>query len=158
MIMSKVSTKLLRKAVMADTEAIYTLIETNAGLGLLLPRTRLSLYENLQSLTVIEEDGVIVGVGGLHILWQDLAEIRSLAIAPDKKGQGLGKELVSHLVKEAGRLGIPRVLSLTYQVEFFHKCGFRIVDKADLPHKVWKDCLNCSKFPTCDETAMLLEM
>jgi amino-acid N-acetyltransferase len=143
---------------MGDTEAIYELIQTNADLGLLLPRSRLSLYENLQSLTVIDENGRIIGVGGLHILWKDLSEIRSLAIAPDKKGLGLGKELVSLLAKESFQLGIPRVLSLTYQVEFFHKCGFRIVQKETLPHKVWKDCMNCTKFPTCDETAMLLEM
>ncbi|MFC4768304.1 N-acetyltransferase [Effusibacillus consociatus] len=144
-----------RKAVMGDTEAIYELIQMNADLGLVLPRPRISLYENLQSLTVIEDEDRIVGVGGLHILWQDLAEIRSLAVAPDKKGMGLGKELVSILVKESAQLGIPRVLSLTYQVDFFRKCGFEIVQKETLPHKVWKDCINCSKFPTCDETAML---
>lgn len=144
-----------RKAVMDDTEQIFHLIQMNADLGLLLPRPRISIYENLQSLTVIEEDGRVIGVGGLHILWRDLAEIRSLAIVPDKKGKGLGRELVSLLVKEAHHLGIPRVLSLTYQVDFFRKCGFEIVQKETLPHKVWKDCLNCSKFPTCDETAML---
>lgn len=144
-----------RKATMADTEAIYELIHMNAEQGLMLPRPRISIYENLQSLTVIDDQGTIVGVGGLHILWKDLAEIRSLAIAPDKKGLGLGKELVSLLVKEAHQLGIPRVLSLTYQVEFFKKCGFTIVAKESLPQKVWKDCLNCTKFPTCDETAML---
>lgn len=143
---------------MEDTEAIYELIGANAELGLLLPRPRLSLYENLQSLRVIEEDERIIGVGGLHILWKDLSEIRSLAIAPDKKGMGLGKELVALLVKESFQLGIPRVLSLTYQVDFFHKCGFKIVQKESLPHKVWKDCMNCSKFATCDETAMLLEL
>ncbi|GAX90839.1 N-acetyltransferase [Effusibacillus lacus] len=146
-----------RKAVMADTEAIYQLIQTNADQGLLLPRPRISIYENLQSMTVIEDDGRIVGVGGLHILWQDLSEIRSLAIASDKKGLGLGKELVTLLVKESLQLGIPRILSLTYQVDFFAKCGFRIVQKENLPHKVWKDCMNCTKFPTCDETAMLYE-
>lgn len=145
-----------RKAVMADTEAIYELIQLNAELGLMLPRPRISIYENLQSMTVIDDQGTIVGVGGLHILWSDLAEIRSLAIAPEKKGLGLGKELVSLLVKEAHRLGIPRVLSLTYQVDFFKKSGFTIVAKESLPQKVWKDCLNCNKFPTCDETAMLL--
>ncbi|BCJ87902.1 N-acetyltransferase [Effusibacillus dendaii] len=145
-----------RKAVMADTEAIYELIQSHADQGLLLPRPRISLYENLQSLTVVEEEGRIVGVGGLHILWQDLSEIRSLAIAHDKKGMGLGRELVSILVKESQQLGIPRILSLTYQVEFFQKCGFQIVQKETLPQKVWKDCVNCSKFLTCDEIAMLL--
>lgn len=147
-----------RKAVMDDIESVYELIQTNANLGLLLPRPLLSLYENIQSLMVIDDEDTIIGVGGLHILWKDLAEIRSLAIAPDKKGLGLGQELVSILAKEAGKLGIPRVLSLTYQVDFFYKCGFTIVQKESLPHKVWKDCLNCSKFPTCDETAMLLHL
>ncbi|GIM45415.1 acetyltransferase [Collibacillus ludicampi] len=146
---------ILRKAVMPDVEAIYTLIQQYAEEGLLLSRSRLSLYENLQSLTVAEENGRVIGVAGLHILWSDLAEIRSLAIAPDSKGKGIGKQLVLQLIQEAESLGIARVFALTYQVAFFEKCGFQLIQKESLPQKVWKDCMNCKKFPTCDEIAMI---
>jgi amino-acid N-acetyltransferase len=146
---------ILRKAIMPDVEAIYTLIQQYAEEGLLLSRSRLSLYENLQSLTVAEENGRVIGVAGLHILWSDLAEIRSLAISPDYKGKGIGKQLVFHLIQEAESLGIARVFALTYQVAFFEKCGFQLIQKESLPQKVWKDCMNCKKFPTCDEIAMI---
>jgi amino-acid N-acetyltransferase len=146
---------ILRKAIMPDVEAVYTLIQQYAEEGLLLSRSRLSLYENLQSLTVAEENGRVIGVAGLHILWSDLAEIRSLALSPDYKGKGIGKQLVFHLIQEAESLGIARVFALTYQVAFFEKCGFQLIQKESLPQKVWKDCMNCKKFPTCDEIAMI---
>jgi amino-acid N-acetyltransferase len=145
----------IRKAVMSDVEEIYHLIHQYAEEGLLLSRSRLSLYENLQSLTVAEENKRVIGVAGLHILWSDLAEIRSLAIAPDYKGRGIGKQLVIRLIEEAEALGIARVFALTYQVAFFEKCGFQLIQKDSLPQKVWKDCMNCKKFPTCDEIAMI---
>lgn len=140
---------------MKDVEKVFALIEQYANEGLLLKRSRLSLYETLQALSVAEENGHIIGVAGLHILWSDLAEIRSLAIAPEYKGKGIGKQLVSHLIQEAESLGIARVFALTYQVPFFEKCGFQLIEKEELPQKVWKDCMNCKKFPTCDETAMI---
>jgi amino-acid N-acetyltransferase len=144
-----------RKAVVQDVEAMYALIEHYAREGLLLPRSRLSLYESLQCFTVAVEDGQLLGVAGLHILWADLAEIRSLAVAPEAQGRGIGRQLVERLVDDARRLGIPQILALTYQQSFFEKCGFHPVDKHALPHKVWKDCINCSKFATCDEFAYL---
>ncbi|MDI3257428.1 MAG: N-acetyltransferase [Kyrpidia sp.] len=145
----------LRKAVVQDVEAMYALIEHYAREGLLLPRSRLSLYESLQCFTVAVEADRLVGVAGLHILWEDLAEIRSLAVAPGAQGRGIGAQLVERLVDEAGQLGIPQVLALTYQRRFFEKRGFHAVEKQMLPHKVWKDCVNCPKFATCDESAYL---
>jgi amino-acid N-acetyltransferase len=87
-----------------------------------------------------------------------LAEVRSLAISEKAKGKGLGKKLVQHLVMEAEEIGLRRVMSLTYQQEFFEKCDFYVVPKETLPHKVWKDCINCSKFPSCDEIAMIRDL
>ncbi|UOF91626.1 N-acetyltransferase [Fodinisporobacter ferrooxydans] len=144
-----------RKATIPDVEAIYQLLNYYAEKGLLLPRSKLSLYENLHAMTVIEDEGEIVGLGALHILWEDMAEIRSLAIHPKAVNQGLGKQLVVHLIAESAKLGLEKVIALTYQVPFFEKLGFEIVQKESLPHKVWKDCMNCSKFPVCDETAMV---
>lgn len=147
----------IRKAVMSDVDTIYKLIEHYAQEGKLLARTRTSLCENLQSMFVVAEEDEILAVAGLHILWEDLAEIRSLVVAPNHAGKGIGKQLVNHIVEEAAKLEISKLLSLTYQVDFFKSCGFTIVEKETMPQKVWKDCINCSKFPNCDETAMLIQ-
>lgn len=148
----------IRKAVMSDVETIYNLIDFYAKEGRLLQRSHASIYENLQSLYVVDVKGEIAGVAGLHILGQNLAEIRSLVVAPEHAGKGIGKVLVKHIVQETERLEIEKLLSLTYQVEFFKKCGFHIVEKESMPQKVWKDCINCPKFPACDETAMVIKV
>lgn len=144
-----------RKAKMKDVEALHHLINELADLGLMLARSRSALYESLREFTIIEDSGDFVGGGALHIIWEDLAEVRALAIKPDYHGKGFGKRLVSELVNEAKELGIPKVFALTYQVEFFKKCGFQEVVKEQMPQKVWKDCINCPKFPNCDEVAMI---
>ncbi|MGD8192441.1 N-acetyltransferase [Brevibacillus ginsengisoli] len=148
----------IRHATMKDVDQMLSIINDYAQKGLMLPRTKLSVCENLQSFIVAFDGDKVVGVAGLHILWEDLAEIRSLAIAETAKGQGIGKHLVLSLIERCGQLGIYRVLSLTYQKEFFEKCGFQIVAKESLPQKVWKDCINCSKLPVCDEIAMIREI
>jgi amino-acid N-acetyltransferase len=146
---------LIRKATMDDVDDMLQLIQHFADQGLMLPRTLRSLYEHLQCFTVAVSGGRVVGTAGLHILWRDLAEIRSLAVHPMCQGQGIGKMLVQRLTSEAEALGIAQVLSLTYQTAFFEKLGFRVVEKHTLPHKVWKDCIYCKKFNHCDETAMI---
>lgn len=147
----------VRQAKMQDVDAMLEIINEYAQKGLMLPRTKLSVCENLQSFVVAHDGESVVGVAGLHILWEDLAEIRSLAISERAQGMGVGKKLVLHLVEQCGNLGIKRVLALTYQKAFFEKCGFWIVAKETLPQKVWKDCINCSKLPMCDEIAMIFE-
>ena len=144
-----------RKAKMADVEALHQLINELADLGLMLPRSRSTLYEALREFTIAEDNGELVGGGALHIIWEDLAEIRALAIKPEYHGKGVGKRLVNELLKEAKELGIPQVFALTYQVDFFKKCGFHEVSKEKMPQKVWKDCINCPKFPNCDEAAVI---
>ncbi|WNF38545.1 N-acetyltransferase [Bacillaceae bacterium IKA-2] len=145
----------IRNAVMSDVMTIYNLIDLYAKDGIVLARTRASIYENLQSMYVATENNEILGIAGLHILGEDLAEIRSLIVSPSHSGKGIGKALVNQIVIETAKLEIEKLLTLTYQVEFFKKCGFEIVEKETMPQKVWKDCINCAKFPVCDETAMV---
>ncbi|MGE5623829.1 MAG: N-acetyltransferase [Methanocella sp.] len=146
----------IRKARMSDVETIHALINSYAQDGLMLARSRSMLYESLREFSVIEEEGRVVGVGGLHIIWADLAEIRALAIAPQQTARGYGRELVASLVAEAEGLDIPRVFALTTCVPFFEKCGFEVVSKDTLPQKAWKECINCPQFPNCTETAVAL--
>jgi len=145
----------LRKAKMSDVESIHRLITDYAASGLMLARSRSMLYENLREFTVAEEDGRFLGTGALHIIWDDLAEVRALALQPESTGCGIGRQLVQALIAEAYALEIPTVFALTYQPGFFEKCGFRVVRKEDMPQKVWKECINCPKFPHCDEVAVV---
>jgi len=147
----------VRQATMKDVDQMLEIINQYAQQGLMLPRTKLSICEHLQSFVVAHDGESVVGVAGLHILWEDLAEIRSLAIAERAQGMGVGRQLVRYLVEQCKVLGIARALALTYQQEFFEKCGFRVVPKETLPQKVWKDCINCAKLPVCDEIAMIME-
>jgi amino-acid N-acetyltransferase len=152
---------IIRQATIKDLDNMVELINMYAQKGMMLPRSKLSLCETLPCFSVVvdpENENKTIGVGGLHILWEDLAEIRSLVIAPDYAGKGIGKMLVDHLTERAAELHIRKVMALTYQEEFFHRCGFAVVAKETLPHKVWKDCVNCSKFPVCDEIAVVKEL
>ncbi|RMG56963.1 MAG: N-acetyltransferase, partial [Deltaproteobacteria bacterium] len=116
------------------------------------------IYENIRDFFVCEdEDGGVVGVAALHVMWEDLAEIRSLAVKEGSEGGGIGRMLMDACLSEARSLGIKRVFALTYRSGFFEKFGFREVEKSTLPQKIWTDCLKCSKFPDCDETAVILE-
>ncbi len=144
-----------RKAKMTDVEDLHGLINDFAERGLMLPRSRNTLYESLREFTVIEDDGRLIGAGALHVIWDNLAEVRALAIRDGYRGQGLGKRLIAELLKEAGELAIHQIFALTYQVEFFKHCGFQEVVKEEMPHKVWKECINCPKFPNCDEVAVI---
>jgi amino-acid N-acetyltransferase len=144
-----------RKATFKDVEAVHKLVNEYADQGLMLSRSRNVLYETLRDLVVAENDGVIVGVGSLHLTWDELAEIRALAVAPHITKAGIGRNIVETLTAEATQLGVRTLFTLTYQPGFFAKLGFEEVSKDLLPHKVWKECINCAKFPNCDETAMI---
>lgn len=147
---------IFRKAKMKDLESMVFLINSYADKGLMLHRTIPSMYQRIRDYTVVENgrEGII-GVGGLHIMWKDLAEIRSLAIHPNHTHNGLGLTLVEKLLQEAVELEIEKVFTLTYQPLFFEKCGFTRIDKEKLPQKVWTECINCPKFPNCDEIALI---
>ncbi len=147
-----------RKAKLSDAEEILTLINYFAEKGLMLPRTRSTLYEGIREFVVAVDDDKIIGTGSLHIIWNDLAEIRALAVDHNYHGQGVGRKIVDILLEEAIALQCPKLFTLTYQVDFFEHIGFRLVDKETMPHKVWKECINCIKFPNCDENAMILNL
>lgn len=149
---------MIRKAVIADVKAIQAIVNHYAEQGQMLPRSLNELYENLRDFSVYVKDHTLLGVCALHISWDGLAEIRSLAVRRENSGAGIGTALVNHCLAEARELGAERVFVLTYQELFFKKMGFAPVDKKELPHKIWTDCLNCVKFPNCDETAMLRQI
>ena len=121
----------------------------------MLPRSRNTLYENLRDMVVAEEEGRVIGVGALHIMWDRLAEVRMMAIAPEHTRQGIGAEIVQLLLNEGDVLGIEKVFTLTYKPDFFRKLGFIRISREELPQKVWKECIDCPKYPNCDEIAMI---
>jgi amino-acid N-acetyltransferase len=143
---------------MSDVKGIHQLIAEYARKGDMLPRSLADIYENLRDYFIFEEDdGELVGSAAIHIMWEDLAEVRSLAVREGRMRRGVGTQLVESCISEAIVLGIDRVFALTYKPEFFEKLGFHVVDKADLPQKIWTDCLKCSKFPDCDEVALVAD-
>ncbi|NWL86895.1 MULTISPECIES: N-acetyltransferase [unclassified Paenibacillus] len=144
-----------RRATLEDVEQLYLLIDDYARKGIMLPRSRKVLERLINDFVVTEVDGAVVGCGSLCKLGDELVEIRSLGIAEGYKGQGLGSMLVKQLVEEARAQGIPKVMALTYEVSFFLKNGFDVVEKEIFPEKVWTDCVNCSKQHACDEIAVL---
>lgn len=148
----------LRRAKLADVEGMMSLINHFADQGLMLPRSRNTLYECLREFLVIEDNDKIIGTGALHIIWDDLSEIRALAVLEEYQGMGLGRNLVNALLVDARTIGCPKVFTLTYQPGFFERCGFAMIKKEDMPHKVWKECIHCVKFPNCDENAMILNL
>lgn len=144
-----------RKARFDDIESIYGLVNIYAAQGEMLPRSRNTLYENLRDMVVAEEEGRVIGVGALHIMWDRLAEVRMMAIAPEHTRQGIGAEIVQLLLNEGDVLGIEKVFTLTYKPDFFRKLGFIHISREELPQKVWKECIDCPKYPNCDEIAMI---
>ncbi|MFC1843290.1 N-acetyltransferase [Thermodesulfobacteriota bacterium] len=155
---------MIRNAHMGDVKKIYKLLQYFADKDLLLGRSLSSLYDQLKDFTVyVEKDEdnpdqeKLVGVCSLHICWENLAEIRSLAVTDEGQGKGVGRQLVDRALTEADSYGITKVFTLTYQPDFFRKIGFKDIDKSELPHKVWSDCIQCSKFPDCNEEALVWE-
>ena len=149
---------MIRKAKVPNVETIARIINGRADLGELLPRSQHHIYHNLRDFVIYERDGEILGTGAMHVLWYDLGEIRSLAVVGLWQGQGIGSAIVRALLVEAGTLGLERVFAFTYKPGFFDRLGFRVVDKATLPRKVWGECIHCVKFPICDEVAMICEL
>ncbi|MDH5509839.1 MAG: N-acetyltransferase [Nitrospinota bacterium] len=147
-----------REAVIKDVEAMQKLIQVFAERDLMLKRHANELYETVREYNVYEENGKILGLCGLKVIWRDLAEVRSLAVEEAHFGRDIGQTLVRMALDEARRLGIAKAFTLTYVPRFFEKLGFREVDKSTLPHKVWGDCVRCHKFPDCDETGMILDL
>ncbi len=149
---------MLRKARIPDAKVIHKLLLAYAQQGLMLSRSLAEIYEAIRDFYILEEKGDVVGTVSLNICWEDLAEVRSLAVAPGHTHKGIGRILVQACLDEARDLGLKRVFALTYQSGFFEKMGFHYIEKSELPQKVWGDCLKCPKFPDCDETAMSIDL
>lgn len=145
----------VRRARIADVPGIAALVDRFAGRGEILPRTREEVYQTVREWVVAGQGGQIAGCGSLVILWADLAEIRSLVVAPEVQGQGVGRGLVAALTAQAAELEISQVFALTRKPGFFLKMGFRVVPRESLPRKIWKDCTRCTKFVGCDEVAVV---
>jgi amino-acid N-acetyltransferase len=146
------------KARTADARQVHDLVNAFAGRGEMLPRTMGEVYENLRDFFVVRRDDEVLGCVALHIVWEDLAEVRSLAVREQSRTVGLGALLVQACIDEARRLGLKRLFALTFKPAFFEKLGFRQADVMSLPQKVWNECYRCPKFPSCNEIAMVLDL
>ncbi|MBO67428.1 MAG: GNAT family N-acetyltransferase [Acidiferrobacteraceae bacterium] len=145
----------VRRATVADTATISRLLDNYSSIGRLLPRTREEIVERLSSFFVSEQDSVVTGCVSLEVFTSELGEIRSLAVEPNFLKSGNGSSLVKNLENEAMRLGLQRLIALTYVPDFFRKLGFEITPMNSLPEKVFGVCVNCPKFNNCDEIAMV---
>jgi amino-acid N-acetyltransferase len=155
----------IRKATVSDVKGILELVNGFASANLMLPRGPRDLFENIRDFVVAtehettqEKDVHIIACGGLHVLWENIAEVRSLAIHPDYQNKGLGRKLVEFMKKEAVQLGVKRLYTFTMAEEFFKQLGFLPKKKDDLPAKLWDDCSRCPKYFKCDEVGMALEI
>jgi amino-acid N-acetyltransferase len=145
----------VQKARISDASQIHRLVNHFADKGEMLPRPLSEIYENIRDYFVIRQNEQVIACAALHINWVDLAEIKSLAVTEEHQKHGIGDRMVTACLQEASGLGIATVFCLTYTPEFFAKCGFSLVEKAELPHKVWGECYRCPKFPNCDESALV---
>jgi len=145
-------------AKISDVPRMHKLVNTFAGRGEMLARSLSEIYENIRDFVVIRKGKRIIGCAALHVMWSDLAEIKSVAVDEDLQKQGLGTLLVTACLDEARELGIATVFCLTYKIKFFEKLGLKEVEKMKLPQKIWTECYHCPKFPNCDETAMTIQI
>jgi amino-acid N-acetyltransferase len=142
-----------------DAAAICELVNYHAQRGRMLHRSLESVYDALRDFWVAQDaDGMIVGCVAVTIYWSDLAEVKSLAVAPGRQGEGIGSKLVAAGVQDAGRLGVRRLFALTYEKDFFLRNGFELIDRQMLPEKVWRECISCPKAEACDEIAVMYRL
>ena len=149
---------LIRKARIPDVPEISRLIEEFASKGEMLHRPRTDLYDNVRDFFIYEESGSLQGVCALHICWEDIGEIKSLAVKSEAAGRGIGRRLVQACIDEAKEMALPGLFALTYRPVFFEKMDFKVIDKGILPHKIWGECVKCFKFPDCDEIAVMRKL
>jgi amino-acid N-acetyltransferase len=149
----------IRPAKVSDVKDIHKIVEFYANNKEMLHRSLNSIYENIQEYMVVEdEEGKIIACGALHVSWEDLAEIKALAVSEKYKGQGIGKKIVLRLQKNAEELGVGKVFALSFKPDFFIKLGYKVIPKETLPHKIWSECINCHLFPDCGEVPLLISL
>ncbi len=145
----------VERAKISDVAQMHELINSFADKGEMLPRSLSEIYENVRDYFVIREGERVVACAALHVVWSDLAEVKSVAVIEEGQGRGIGAQLAQACLDEAKELGIPTVFCLTYKPVFFEGLGFSQLDKLELPRKVWGECYRCPKFPDCDEVALI---
>ncbi len=148
----------IEKANISDVPGIHKLINFFADRGEMLPRPLSEVYENVRDFFVIRDGADIIACVALHILWADLAEIKSLAVDKARQEQGIGKSLIEACLQDAKELGVASLFCLTYRPAFFEQFGFQQIEVMKLPRKVWGECQRCTKFPNCDEIALVLPL
>lgn len=148
----------IRKAKIKDVANIQQLINLYAQEGRILPRSLSELYEGVRDFFIAEINGKIIGCCALHVIWENLAEVKSLAVINGMTRQGVGTKLLKAVINSAKELEIDKIFALTYIPDFFKKFGFKLVDKSTLPHKIWGECIKCVYFPNCEEEAMIYEL
>ncbi|MDO8567611.1 MAG: N-acetyltransferase [Dehalococcoidales bacterium] len=146
---------IVEKARIKDVAQIHQLVNSFADKGQMLGRPISELYETVRDFFIVRDEERVVACAALHVMWSDIAEIKSVAVAQASQRKGIGDRLVKACIKEAKALGIPTVFCLTYQPGFFERQGFTRIDKMELPRKVWTECYRCPKFPDCDEIAFI---
>ncbi len=149
---------MIRKATLEDIKSIQDLINFYAEKDKMLPRSLNELYENIRDFFVYEDSGKILGCAALHVTWEDLAEIKSLAVGESTQKKHIGSMLVKAIFEDAKKLNIKRIFALTYVPAFFEKMGFKKIKHSKLPHKIWSECIKCVKFPDCEEVAMVIDI
>ena len=149
---------LVEKATISDVAEMHHLINYFADRDEMLPRPLSEIYENIRDYFVVRQSGQVTGCAALHVMWSDLAEVKSVAVSEKNQQQGIGSRLVKACLEEARLIGLPTVFCLTYKPEFFQKFGFAEIDKMELPRKVWTECYHCPKFPDCDEVALIIDL
>ncbi|MGD8368387.1 MAG: N-acetyltransferase [Desulfobacterales bacterium] len=151
---------MIHRAAIGDVKSIHRLLQFYGNRGELLPRPLSKLYDHVRDFFVYREKagGALLGCCALQFCWEDLAEIRSLAVSPEHVNRGIGRRLTGAAIEEARAFGVRQVFTLTYRPDFFRRFGFHQIDRTDLPLKIWSDCMLCVKFPDCDETAMMLTL
>ena len=149
----------LQRAKISDVPEIHKLINRFAAMGEVLPRSLSELYENVRDYVVVKDsEDQLAGCAALHVVWEDLAEIKAVAVAEEWQSKGLGAYLVTSRIEEAKEMGIATAFLLTHKPTFYEKLGFTPVDVMSLPRKVWGECMRCPKFPACNEIAMVVHL
>ena len=146
---------MIRKARLTDVKKIQRLVNSYAKKDEMLPLSLNDLYDKIRDFYVYERNSKILGCGALHISWDKLGEIRSLAVQKNQQRKDIGTKLVKQCLAEARELELEKVFVLTYKPEYFKKFGFKGIDKYQLPHKIWTDCVKCVHFPDCTEDALI---
>ena len=149
----------IRQAKLSDTKDILRLIRHWADKGKMLHRSLNDIYERIRDFYVYEdESGRVIGAAALAVVWEDIAEVRSLVVEESEQKKGIGGQLVEKCVSTAREIGVKELFALTYVPGFFTRLGFKEIDKQTLPHKIWSDCVRCHKFPDCDESAVSISL